>query len=122
MSISPEYEVAVRQYFDAYRTGHRPDIEAVLHADFRFTSPQDDRIDTPAYMAKCFSGANQVRGHEIELIEALGEGEAFVKYLMTFESGAQMRNLEHFYFRDGRIAAVEVYFGRTAPADADTQR
>ena len=43
-----------RACFTAYETKDRPALEALLAADFTFTSPLDDCIDRDAYFERCW--------------------------------------------------------------------
>lgn len=48
MQSGPEDRVAlIRRYYQAYENDDRPAIEELLHPDFTFTSPDDDRSTRP---------------------------------------------------------------------------
>ena len=104
--------MSVRRRFNAYRAGDREEIEAVLHDDLTFTSPYDDGIDRTAYFARCWPNRDRIKSHTIERL-LVGEGEAFVQYMLETQDGTLSRNVEHFTYRDGKIADIDVYFGRT---------
>ena len=44
----------IRRYYQAYENDDRPAIEQLLHPDFTFTSPDDDRIDRVTYFEQCW--------------------------------------------------------------------
>jgi ketosteroid isomerase-like protein len=106
-----ETETLVRRAFRAYETGDRAEIEAVIGEPFCFTSPQDDGIDREAYFARCWPFHELKPGIELERVFVNGH-EAFVTYVGT-TGEKRFRNTEFFRVREGKIASVDVYFGRT---------
>jgi ketosteroid isomerase-like protein len=100
---------AIRTYLGSYESKDRQAIERVLASDFTFTSPVDDHIDRSTYFAKCWPNS-YVKVVEIETILE-NEGEAFVLYHMDQKRGPMLRNTEHVIAHDGRIHAIECYFG-----------
>lgn len=102
----------VRRYYGAYADKDRSVLEAGLTEDFRFSSQYDDRIDRATYFERCWP--NSVNFHTIEVERVFEQGdEAVVRYKATLNSGKEFRNLELVRFVDGKIAEVDVYFGRT---------
>ncbi|GGC45153.1 nuclear transport factor 2 family protein [Chelatococcus reniformis] len=102
----------VRHCFEAFRAADRDAMEAVLHSDFTFNSPRDDRIDRAAYFARCWPGAGTFAALDLLAIVGDGTGGCFVLYAGRSRAGAGFRNVERMTFRDGRIVATEVFFGR----------
>jgi hypothetical protein len=52
MRTGPDTRLAlIESYYQAYGNSDQQAIEAVLHDDFTFTSPQDDRIGRAAYLS-----------------------------------------------------------------------
>jgi len=100
----------VRRCFDAYLTRDRAALEAVIGDPFSFTSPYDDHIDRRSYFERCWESGGRIKGHRIEKLFAQGD-EAFALYEVELVSGERFRNTEFFRVRDGKLAAVEVYFG-----------
>ncbi|ADD41645.1 nuclear transport factor 2 family protein [Stackebrandtia nassauensis] len=106
----------VRAMFDNYRAQNREATEALLAEDFEFTSPNDDHIDKAAYLEHCFPTAHRfVTQALLDVVEASTDG-VFARYEYELTDGERYRNTEHFTVRDGRIRAVEVYFGGKFPA------
>jgi ketosteroid isomerase-like protein len=55
MRTGPDTRLAlIESYYQAYGNSDQQAIEAVLHDDFTFTSPQDDRIGRAAYLQRCW--------------------------------------------------------------------
>lgn len=52
--------VLIECYYRAYEDSDRSAIEPVLHPDFTFTSPQDDRIDRDTYFQRCWPGHERI--------------------------------------------------------------
>ena len=100
----------IRRYYGAYEAKERGAIERLLGDDFTFSSPQDDRIGRAAYFERCWPNSENIRRFHIAKLFVEGE-EAFVLYELEPKSGTRFRNTEFFRFADGKISAVEVYFG-----------
>ena len=99
--------------YDAYVAKDRGAAERLLADDFRFTSPLDNGLDRDSYFATCWPNSADTEGFEIvhmvehsELVFVTYEGQG---------KQARFRNTEIITVRDGRIAAVEVYFGWNVP-------
>ena len=110
MAETSTIEQRVRAVFEAYHAKDAGRFLALLHPDFRFTSPYDEAIDRDAFMERCWPGLDLLTGHRLERVVARGD-EAFVLYELGTRSGETFRNVERFTFRDGLLAAVEVFFG-----------
>ena len=104
-------EKIVRTYYSGYEQKKWEAVESLLADNFTFTSPNDDdHIDTPTYKARCWGQAEFIEHFEIECI-LQKDDEAIAKYLCTTTKGTTFRNAEYFRFSDGKISAIEVYFG-----------
>ena len=103
-------EKKVRAVFETYRTLDADGFLALLHPDFRFTSPYDDAIDRDAFMERCWPGVHQLKSHELKQVVSDGE-TALVLYELEIASGKRFRNMERFAFRDGLLFTIEVFFG-----------
>ena len=108
--MSPED--TVRRLFAAYPARDRDTVEALLAADFTFTSPLDDCIDLAAYFDRCWPNSETLRTFTLETVCAEGD-VVFVRYLAERNDGKQFRNTEVFRVRGDQIIEVDVYFGRT---------
>jgi ketosteroid isomerase-like protein len=100
----------VRRCFEAYATRDRTALEAVIADPFSFTSPYDDHIDRKTYFERCWGNAERIKGHHIEKLFAQGD-EAFALYEVELITGEKFRNTEFFRVKDGKLVAVEVFFG-----------
>ena len=107
-----EKEKIIRALFAAYLTDNREAVEDVFAADFRFTSPYDDRIDKRTYFERCWRSSNWIERHELERIFVQGD-KAFVNYECVAKGGKSFRNTEFFAFENDKIKRIDVYFGAT---------
>ena len=94
-------------------TKDRAAIEALIAADFRFTSPLDNGLDRESYFATCWPNGESIEGFEFIHMVTSGE-QVFVTYEGQTEQ-SRFRNTEILTVRSGQIAAVEVYFGWNVP-------
>jgi ketosteroid isomerase-like protein len=105
-----------RACYQAYEDKDRTKIESLLADDFRFTSPLDNALDRAAYLKICWP--NSERQRQFEYIHQVAHGDrAFVIYEAVTDDGKRFRNNEVLTVRDGKIVAVEVYFGWSVPHD-----
>ena len=105
-------EKIIRALFAAYMADNREAVEDVFAADFRFTSPYDDRIDKRTYFERCWRSSNWIERHELERIFVQGD-KAFVTYECVAKGGKSCRNTEFFAFENDKIKRIDVYFGAT---------
>ncbi|MGO3127852.1 MAG: nuclear transport factor 2 family protein [Luteimonas sp.] len=104
----------VRACFQAYEDGDRVALEAVLATDLCFTSPLDNGIGLATYLAVCWpTHADILDFRFVRVIEH--DDTVLVTYEQTRRDGTTGRNTEVLTVRDGRICAVEVYFGWSVP-------
>jgi hypothetical protein len=85
-------------------------VEALVDNEFSFTSPYDDHIDRATYFERCWPNAGRIKGFRIRKLHAEGD-DVFVLYELRPRKGEPFHNAEYLRFRNGRLAAVEVYFG-----------
>jgi ketosteroid isomerase-like protein len=105
-------EKIIRALFAAYMADNREAVEDVFAADFRFTSPYDDRIDKRTYFERCWRSSNWIERHELERIFVQGDN-AFVTYKCVAKGGKSFRNTEFLEFENDKIKRIDVYFGAT---------
>ena len=108
--VTDDKEAIVRAQFEAFRDRRREDSEALLAADFTFTSPYDDAISRDEFFARCWPPGDHFIEFRIERITADLAG-AYITYLITTETGTQFRNTEYLTVADGQIHSADVYFG-----------
>jgi hypothetical protein len=106
-------EGIIRKWYATWeKTKEWGPADSLLTDDFTFTSAAgDDHISKSTFKAQCWD--TQIAFiDQIDLESVVANGnEAFVKYLCRTKNGKSFRNVEHFSFRDDRIAALECYFG-----------
>jgi ketosteroid isomerase-like protein len=107
----------VRRYFAAFQGADREKMEALLAADFTFTSPWDDHIDRATYFSRCWPHAGSFQFRDDMKVFAQGD-EAFVRYETIAKPGGTFRNAEFFTIEAGRIRSIDVYFGFVPGASA----
>lgn len=104
-----------RACYRAYETGDRAAAEALIADDLTFSSPADVGIDRARYFERCWPNAGAIAAYTFERLAELSGGEVLVTYVATRTDGSRLRNTEILTVRDGRIVAVEVYFGWNLP-------
>jgi ketosteroid isomerase-like protein len=107
--------------YAAYATKDRGAAERLLADDFQFVSPLDNRLDRDADFAICWPSSEDILDFEILRIGEIG-GEVLVTYEGKRTGGKRFRNTEILTIRDGKISAVEVYFGWNVPHDVPLGR
>ena len=115
--VTDDKEAIVRAQFEAFRDRRREDSEALLAADFTFTSPYDDAISRDAFFERCWLNGDRFEDLRIERVATDANG-AYITYLVTTDTGEQFRNTEYLTVSNGQIRAVEVYFGPSYRAGA----
>jgi ketosteroid isomerase-like protein len=87
-------------------------FSAQLADNFTFTSAAgDDHISKSAFKTNCWDTQINFIG-QFDLERVIGSGNwAFAKYLCHTKNGKSFRNVEYFQIRDGKIGAIECYFG-----------
>jgi ketosteroid isomerase-like protein len=106
----PSNTELVRECFTAYETGDRQAVEALLAADFTFSSPADVGIDRDRYFERCWPNSGTLESFAFTRVIESGD-EVVVTYEAQRADGSRFRNTEVFGLGDGRIERVEVYFG-----------
>ena len=105
-----------RACLQAYVDKAREAVEALLAADFRFTSPLDHAIDRDTYFQRCWPNSATMR--TVDIIEAIDAGNrAFLIYEVETDA-KRFRNCEMHTADGGKLVSVEVYFGWDLPHPA----
>ena len=107
-------EAAIRRWYSLWAPQNKDwaPLDAALTDDFTFTSPTpDDHISKAAFKKNCWETQIGFIDHfDLELVTVKGD-EALVKYHCFTMNGKSFRNVEYLRLRDGKIAAIECYFG-----------
>lgn len=96
--------------FATFSSQDRAAVEALLTADFTFSSPYDDAVDREHYLQHCWPNAAHLQELQIERLLVDGD-QAYVTYWAATAQGMSFRNTEFFRFEGEQIACLDVYFG-----------
>ena len=105
-------EETIRKWYKAWETKDVDQFKALMADNFTFTSPTpDDHISASAFKTQCWdTQTGFIERFDLELLVANGN-EALAKYLCHTKNGKSFRNVEYFRLRDGKLEALECYFG-----------
>ncbi|MGA2689227.1 MAG: nuclear transport factor 2 family protein [Candidatus Korobacteraceae bacterium] len=104
-------EEIIRKWYKAWEKKDEGQFEALMTDNFTFTSAAgDDHISKSTFKTQCWPQANFIDRSDLERVFVSGN-EAFVKYLCHTKNGKSFRNVEYLQIRDGKIEAIECYFG-----------
>jgi ketosteroid isomerase-like protein len=112
MGPSKANEDVIRKYYAGWEKKEWGALDILLADNFTFTSANDDdHISKSAFKARCWeSQIDFIERFDVE--QVFGEGnEAFVKYLGRTKNGKSFRNVDYFQLKDGKVEAIECYFG-----------
>ncbi|MEO5883670.1 MAG: nuclear transport factor 2 family protein [Caldimonas sp.] len=103
-----------RKSYRAYVDKDLAAIESILADDFHFTSPIDNRLDRKTYLRICWPNSQGLERFD-EVFACEAGDRACIAYEATAKGGKRFRNCEIATVRDGKLVAVEVYFGWNVP-------
>jgi ketosteroid isomerase-like protein len=105
-------EEIVRKWYKAWEKKDVGQFQALMADNFTFTSAAgDDHISASAFKTQCWDTQIEFIGQfDLELMAGSGN-EVFAKYLCHTKNGKSFRNVEYFKVRDGKVEALECYFG-----------
>jgi ketosteroid isomerase-like protein len=105
-------EEIIRKWYKAWVEKDEPQFEALMTDNFTFSSAAgDDHISRRTFKTQCWdTQAKLIERSDLERVITSGN-EAFVKYLCTTTNGKSFRNVEYLRLRDGKVEALECYFG-----------
>lgn len=115
--MSQSNAAIARASCQAFVDKDRAALDALLAADFHFTSPLDNRLDRVTYFKRCWPNSQNLGRFEFIHVVPAGD-RVFVTYEAVSTSGKRFRNTEILTLRDGKITEAEVYFGWNIPHDA----
>jgi hypothetical protein len=103
-----------RACFEGCVNKDRAAIESLLRDDFHFASPIDNALDRTTYLQRCWPNSRYTES--LYYIYQVEEGDrAFIVYEARTTTGKGFRNAEIHTVRDGKLPAVEIYFGLDLP-------
>lgn len=120
--LSVTNEEIIRKYYGGWVKKDWGVVDMLLADDFTFTSAApDDHISKSTFKTRCWDTQSAlIESFDLERVFGNG-GEAFVKYLCRTKSGKSFRNVEYLRLKDGKVAAIECYFGGAGyPSAANT--
>ena len=105
-------EEIVRKWYKAWVEKDEGQFEALMTDNFTFSSAAgDDHISRSTFKTQCWdTQAKLIERSDLERVITSGN-EAFVKYLCHTTNGKSFRNVEYHRVRDGKLEALECYFG-----------
>jgi ketosteroid isomerase-like protein len=105
-------EEIIRKWYKAWVEKDEGQFEALMADNFTFTSAAgDDHISRDTFKTQCWdTQAKLIERSDLERVIASGN-DAFVKYLCHTTNGKSFRNVEYLRVRDGKVEALECYFG-----------
>lgn len=113
-SLSATNEEIVRRWYKTWEEEKNDwaPFSVQLADNFTFSSAAgDDHISKSAFKTNCWdTQINFIGQFDLERVIA-GDDDAFAKYLCRTKNGKSFRNVEYFQIRDGKIEAIECYFG-----------
>lgn len=110
--LSTKNQEIIRRWYRAWEEKDQDQFEALMADNFTFTSAAgDDHISKSDFKTNCWdTQAKFIDRADLERV--IGSGDwAFVKYLCHTKNGKSFRNVEYFVIKDGKVAALECYFG-----------
>jgi ketosteroid isomerase-like protein len=110
--LCPNNEETIRKYYAAWEKKDWRPFDILLADNFTFTSAAgDDHIGKSAFKVKCWeSQINFIDRFDLQRVFGSGN-EAFVMYVCRTKNGKAFRNVEYLRLSDGKVAAIECYFG-----------
>jgi len=110
--LSPKSDETIRKWYAAWEKKDWRPVDILLADDFTFTSAAgDDHISKSAFKAQCWESQIDFIDR-FDLQRVFGRGnEAFVMYVCRTKNGKTLRNVEYIRLNDGKVEAIECYFG-----------
>lgn len=110
--MSGENEETIRKYYAGWEKKDWAAVDALLADDFTFTSAApDDHISKSTFKTRCWDTQSAlIEAFDFERVFGSGN-EAFVEYVCQTKSGKSFRNVEYLRLREGKLEAIECYFG-----------
>lgn len=102
----------IRKYYGAWVRKDWGVVDALLADGFTFTSAApDDHISKATFKTRCWDTQSAlIESFDLERVLGAGD-EAFVRYLCRTKDGKSFRNVEYLRLQDGKVVAIECYFG-----------
>jgi hypothetical protein len=110
--VSAKNEETIRRYYAAWEKPDWHPIDVLLADNFTFTSANnDDHINKSTFKTRCWeSQINFIDHFDLQQVITTGN-DAFVLYVCRTKNGKTFRNVEYFRLGNGKVEAIECYFG-----------
>jgi ketosteroid isomerase-like protein len=110
--LNPRSEETIRRWYAVWEQKDWGPVDALLTNDFTFSSAAgDDHLSKSTFRTQCWETQKAfIKRFDLERVYGSGN-EAFVMYLCHTSNGKTLRNVEYVRLRDGKVAAIECYFG-----------
>jgi ketosteroid isomerase-like protein len=110
--LSSTSDATIRKWYAAWEKKDWHAVDVLLTDDFTFSSAAgDDHISKSAFKTQCWeSQIDFIERFELTHVIANGN-EAFVMYVCRTKNGKAFRNVEYLRLEDGKVKAIECYFG-----------
>ena len=113
--LTQRSEDTIRTWYALWEKKDWHPVDNLLADNFTFTSAAgDDHINKSAFKTQCWQ--TQIDFIErFDLQRVFGSGnEALVLYVCRTKNGKNFRNAEYLRLSDGKLEAIECYFGATS--------
>lgn len=110
--LGSKTEAIIRKHYKAWEDKDWPTENMLLADDFTFSSAAgDDHVSKSVFKTRCWdNNAKDIkRTDQLRLFPS--GNEAFVLYDCVTMNDGNIRNVEYFQVRDGKITNLECYFG-----------
>jgi ketosteroid isomerase-like protein len=113
--LTPTNDRTIRTWYSAWEKKDWLPLDMLLAEDFTFSSAAgDDHISKSAFKAQCWESQIDFIDR-FDLQRVFGSGnEAFVMYVCRTKNGKAFRNVEYLRLKNGKLQAIECYFGMQA--------
>jgi ketosteroid isomerase-like protein len=111
-ALGVEDAATIRKWYAAWERKDWGPVDRLLTDDFTFTSAAgDDHISKSAFKRQCWETQIDFI-QRFDLQRVFGDGnEALVLYVCHTKNGNTFRNVEYLRMREGKVAAIECFFG-----------
>ena len=110
--LSSNNRNTILQWYTGWEKRDWPALDKLLTDNFTFTSAAgDDHINKATFKTRCWEvQVDFIK--QVDLQRVFGSGnEAFAMYVCHTRNDKSFRNVEYIRLRDGKIEAIECYFG-----------
>jgi ketosteroid isomerase-like protein len=103
-------QATARALYEAFASGDRAAVDAILAGDFTFSSPPDPLLVRAGYFERCWPNSANLAAFDFTRLIESGD-EIVVTYEATRNDGTRFRNTEVLTFAGDQLGRAEVYFG-----------